>query len=52
MACHDLTEDTKILTSENKILLMGAPNVGKSVFFCFYNIHVVSSNYTGTTVSI
>ncbi len=31
---------------------MGAPNVGKSVFFSdFTNIHVVSSNYAGTTVS-
>lgn len=31
---------------------MGSPNVGKSVFFsAFTNIHVVSSNYAGTTVS-
>ena len=52
MACHELIEDRKILTDENKILLMGSPNVGKSVFFsAFTNIHVVSSNYTGTTVS-
>ena len=52
MGCHELTEDKKIIQSENKILLMGAPNVGKSVFFsAFTNIHVVSSNYTGTTVS-
>jgi len=52
LGCHELTEDKKIIQSENKILLMGAPNVGKSVFFsAFTNIHVVSSNYTGTTVS-
>lgn len=52
MACHELTEDRKVLASENKILLMGSPNVGKSVFFsAFTNIHVVSSNYAGTTVS-
>ncbi|WP_316558109.1 ferrous iron transport protein B [Methanimicrococcus hongohii] len=31
---------------------MGSPNVGKSVFFsAFTGIHVVSSNYAGTTVS-
>ncbi len=52
MSCHDLQEDKKIYNKENKILLMGAPNVGKSVFFSdFTNIHVVSSNYAGTTVS-
>ncbi|HHU49963.1 MAG: FeoB small GTPase domain-containing protein [Caldicoprobacterales bacterium] len=52
MACHEVTEDSKIPAGENKILLMGAPNVGKSVFFsAFTNIHVVSSNYAGTTVS-
>jgi len=52
MACHELTEDMQVLNSENKILLMGAPNVGKSVFFsALTNIHVISSNYAGTTVS-
>jgi ferrous iron transport protein B len=31
---------------------MGTPNVGKSVFFsALTNVHVISSNYTGTTVS-
>jgi len=35
-----------------KILLMGNPNVGKSVFFSrLTGAHVVSSNYPGTTVS-
>ena len=34
------------------ILLMGGPNVGKSVFFSeLTGVYVVSSNYTGTTVS-
>lgn len=52
MSCHDLQKDKEIFGDENKILLMGAPNVGKSVFFSgFTNIHVVSSNYAGTTVS-
>lgn len=47
-----MKEDKKALSHEKKILLMGAPNVGKSVFFsAFTNIHVVSSNYAGTTVS-
>jgi ferrous iron transport protein B len=35
-----------------KILLMGNPNVGKSVIFSrLTGVHVVSSNYPGTTVS-
>lgn len=35
----------------NRILLMGNPNVGKSVFFTeLTGIHAISSNYTGTTV--
>lgn len=35
-----------------KILLMGNPNVGKSVFFTeLTGIHAVSSNFAGTTVS-
>ncbi|MFC1511002.1 FeoB small GTPase domain-containing protein [Candidatus Margulisiibacteriota bacterium] len=34
-----------------KVLLMGNPNVGKSVFFSrLTGVHVVSSNYPGTTV--
>ena len=38
MACHELIEDRKILADENKILLMGSPNVGKSVFFLLLQI--------------
>ncbi len=35
-----------------KILLMGNPNVGKSVIFSrLTGVHVISSNYPGTTVS-
>lgn len=34
-----------------KILLMGNPNVGKSVVFSrLTGVHVISSNYPGTTV--
>ncbi|MBN2058623.1 MAG: ferrous iron transporter B [Candidatus Saganbacteria bacterium] len=34
-----------------KVLLMGNPNVGKSVFFSrLTGVHVISSNYPGTTV--
>ncbi|HHU50411.1 MAG TPA: ferrous iron transporter B [Firmicutes bacterium] len=52
MKCHLIAEDSKVLAKENKILLMGTPNVGKSVFFsALTNVHVISSNYTGTTVS-
>lgn len=36
----------------DKILLMGNPNVGKSIFFTeLTGIHAISSNYAGTTVS-
>lgn len=39
-------------TEHRHILLMGGPNVGKSVFFSeLTGVYVVSSNYTGTTVS-
>lgn len=53
MSCHELKEDKKVFDGDEKrILLMGPPNVGKSVFFSgFTNIHAVSSNYAGTTVS-
>ena len=35
-----------------RILLMGNPNVGKSVFFTeFTGIHAISSNFVGTTVN-
>lgn len=51
-SCHTLQEDTHVLETKNKILLMGNPNVGKSVFFTeLTGIHAISSNYAGTTVS-
>ncbi len=47
---HD--EVHELLGKNKTILLMGAPNVGKSVFFThFTKVHVISSNYAGTTVS-
>jgi len=50
--CHEIEEDLKTQEKQNVILLMGNPNVGKSVFFSdMTGIHVVSSNYAGTTVS-
>lgn len=42
----------KIIKEEDTILLMGAPNVGKSVFFSkMTGVLVTSSNYAGTTVT-
>jgi len=40
------------INPHDRILLMGNPNVGKSVFFTeLTGIHAISSNYVGTTVS-
>ncbi|MCL2222157.1 MAG: ferrous iron transporter B [Oscillospiraceae bacterium] len=40
------------INPQDRILLMGNPNVGKSVFFTeLTGIHAISSNYVGTTVS-
>ncbi len=53
-SCCDinLEMDPKVLSMDNKILLMGNPNVGKSVFFTVLTgIYTMSSNYAGTTVS-
>jgi ferrous iron transport protein B len=45
-------EIQELMQNNKTILLMGAPNVGKSVFFTHYTkVHVISSNYAGTTVS-
>jgi len=52
MSCHDVRLDAQILKKPNKILLMGNPNVGKSIFFTeLTGVHAVSSNYAGTTVN-
>ncbi|GMG95671.1 ferrous iron transporter B [Tepidimicrobium xylanilyticum] len=51
MSCH--SEQVVPVSSEDKIkiLLMGNPNVGKSVIFSkLTGVHVTSSNYVGTTV--
>lgn len=46
----NIVED--MLEENPTILLMGSPNVGKSVFFSkLTNVHVNSANYSGTTVS-
>jgi len=46
--CAHLPEPLKLM----KVLLMGNPNVGKSVIFSrLTGIRVISSNYPGTTVS-
>ncbi len=51
-SCHEINEDKRVYQKPNKILLMGNPNVGKSVFFSnLTGIDVVSSNFAGTTVS-
>ena len=50
-ASHNVPEDVRILKKPDKILLMGNPNVGKSIFFTeLTGIHAMSSNYAGTTV--
>lgn len=47
-----LAQDPKIQNIQDKVLLIGNPNVGKSVIFsALTGIHVMSSNYAGTTVS-
>ena len=52
MACHN-AEDNNISKKSDikRILLMGNPNVGKSVVFSrLTGVHVIASNYPGTTV--
>ena len=47
--CHR----TAALTDEPRLLLIGNPNVGKSLLFgCLTNRYVTVSNYPGTTVEI
>jgi len=49
---HHIHSDEAVLKNPNKILLMGNPNVGKSVFFTeLTGVHAISSNYSGTTVN-
>jgi ferrous iron transport protein B len=49
---HEIKDDTQVLNKPDKILLMGNPNVGKSIFFSeLTGVKAISSNYAGTTVS-
>lgn len=53
MGCHE-SNSVQVKTEEGqlKILLMGNPNVGKSVVFSkLTGMHVIASNYAGTTVN-
>ena len=52
MSSYEIKPDEAVLKKPNKILLMGNPNVGKSIFFTeLTGIHAISSNYAGTTVT-
>ncbi|WP_409967615.1 ferrous iron transporter B [Bengtsoniella intestinalis] len=49
--CGAVSQDKAVYGYDNKILLMGNPNVGKSVVFsAMTGVHVMSANYAGTTV--
>lgn len=51
MGCHQEEKGKLDIDGKMKILLMGNPNVGKSVVFSkLTGVHVESSNYAGTTV--
>lgn len=51
MQCHDQTDT--LLPGENPVILVGNPNVGKSVLFgALTGRYVAVSNYPGTTVEI
>lgn len=52
MRCHDTDETLNRQQGERTFLLMGNPNVGKSVIFSkLTGREVLAANYTGTTVS-
>ena len=51
--CHDSNINIKIKDGEKKLVLVGNPNVGKSVFFNkLTGLYVDVSNFPGTTVDI
>jgi ferrous iron transport protein B len=53
MGCHSEAQDIQISAHAKKIVLVGNPNVGKSVFFnALTGIYVDVSNFPGTTVDI
>lgn len=50
-SCHDTSSE--VPTDGEQVILVGNPNVGKSVLFnLLTNLYVTVSNYPGTTVSI
>ena len=52
MTCHGVRSNTSQRSDSKKILLVGNPNVGKSVIFSrLTGVHAIASNYPGTTVS-
>lgn len=53
MSCHDIEDEISKKPSSNNILIVGAPNVGKSVIFNkLTGIYATVSNYPGTTVGV
>ncbi len=53
LATQRLHKESPETSSERKLLLIGNPNVGKSLLFgCLTNRYVTVSNYPGTTVEI
>jgi len=51
--CHDIHKAVSIPKGAQKIVLVGNPNVGKSVFFnALTGLYVDVSNFPGTTVDI
>ena len=51
--CHDNNINIKIKDGEKKLVLVGNPNVGKSVFFNkLTGLYVDVSNFPGTTVDL
>lgn len=53
MHCHNQVPNIEIPEGAKKIVLVGNPNVGKSVFFnAFTGLYVDVSNFPGTTVDV
>lgn len=53
MHCHNQVANIEIPEGAKKIVLVGNPNVGKSVFFnAFTGLYVDVSNFPGTTVDV
>jgi len=53
MDCCDISHQINIPEGSETIVLVGNPNVGKSIFFnSFTGIYVAVSNYPGTTLDI